>query len=124
MNPRMGLAITIAVLSVLAGASAQLDPLIGVAAAKATTSLCTLVTAMLAAAVGVLSTQGSQNSAMAANPAALAETIKQMPGVEGLTVNKFASPELAALAMSPENNKISAKPGQETQLEQVAKSVG
>lgn len=68
MNPRLTLAIVIAVVSVLTGASAQLDPLIGVAASKAVTSLCGLVGAVLASVLGVLSTQASQVGAVQSIP--------------------------------------------------------
>lgn len=119
MNPRMTLAIVIAVVSVLAGASSQLDPLIGVAASKSVVAACNLLSAILASVMAVISTQSSTSAAMAADPSALAQTIRQTPGVE-LTVNKNADPALAALAMSPENNKIVAKPGQESVLQALA----
>lgn len=122
MNTRMTLAIIVAVISAISGAAAsgQLDPLMSVAAVKAVGAITGLIGTTLASVSAILSSQGSQNAAMASNPVALSDTLKQMPGVEGLTVNKNASPELAALAMSPDNNKIAPKPGQETQVESIA----
>lgn len=63
-------------------------------------------------------------AATANDPATLAQVIKQMPGVEALVVNKNATPELAAAALSPENNKIVAAPGQGPALEAVVNSAG
>lgn len=64
MNYRVGLAIVIAVVSVLAGASAQLDPIFGATVAKTITSACSLLAAILASVMSVVSTQGSTVNAV------------------------------------------------------------
>lgn len=95
MNARVVLAIIIAVVSVLAGASAQLDPIVGATAAKSIVAVCNLATAILGSIMGVLSTQTSQ-----------VQAVQSMPGVSRITVNAQASPALAQLAVQSGNPKV------------------
>lgn len=109
MNSRVILAVVIAVVSVLAGATTQLDPVVGHTAALAISSVCNLLTAILAAVMGVLSTQTNQVAA-----------VQAMPGVSRVMVNAQATPTLAAMVADSANPKIQAEPGQERKVAELA----
>ena len=96
LNGTQAIAIIIAVLSVLSGATAQLTDLFGAIVAKDLVSGAGLVTAILSSVLAVITSQGSQ-----------VKNVLAMPGVEKVTVNAQANQELAQLAVDPKVNKIS-----------------
>lgn len=89
------IAITIAVLSVLAGSTAQLTDLFGAGIAKYIISSATLANTVLSSVLAVITGQGSQ-----------IRDVLNMPGVERVSVNSSANATLAALAVDPTVNKI------------------
>lgn len=109
MNVRLVLAIIIAVTSVLAGASTQLDPIFGHTLATSISGGCNLLTTVLAAVMGVLSTQTS-----------MVQNVKSMDGVSRVWLNEKTSPSLAAAAVQPGDPKIAPEPGQERAVQKVA----
>lgn len=108
MNYRVTLAVVIAVVSVLAGASSQLDPIVGATAAKSITSACGLLGAILASVMGVLSTQGSQITSVTNMGAKVVAT-------------ENASPILAQMAVQPGNPGVVPEPGKEAAIKEIAK---
>lgn len=88
-------AITILLLTVLTGGSAQLTDLIGPYGTKLVISFSTLATGFLAGVQIILGGQGQQVRDVAA-----------MPGVDNIAVNTQASPALASVATDPEQKKV------------------
>lgn len=88
-----------AIVSVLMVAGPQLTDLFGTAAAKNIASGAGLINLMINAVMVALTGNMSPDQQV--------KQVLDMPGVERLRVNKNASPELAALAMDPNVNKIS-----------------
>lgn len=103
------IAITIAVLSVLSGATAQLTDLFGAYAAKTIVSAASLITTALSSIMAVLTSQGST-----------VKEVQSMPGIEQITVNKAANNVLASLAVDQSNVKIAPAPGAEVTVAQTA----
>ena len=95
LNQNQVIAIIVAVMSVLSGATAQLTDLFGAVVAKDIVSVSGLVTAALSAILAVVTSQGSQVRGVLA-----------MPGVEKISVNAQANQTLASLAVDPNVNKI------------------
>ncbi len=104
------LAITLAVLGVMAGSATQLTDLFGANVAKTAVTASSLVQTILASILAVMTGQGSQ-----------VKSVLAMPGVEKITVNERANSTLAAIAIDPKVDKISPTSGTTEQLQDIAK---
>ncbi len=104
------LAITLAVLGVLAGSATQLTDLFGANIAKTAVTASSLVQTVLASILAALTGQSSQ-----------VKNVLAMPGVEKITVNEHANSTLAAIAVDPKVDKISPTSGTAEQLQNIAK---
>jgi len=104
------IAIIMAVLGVLNGATAQLTDLVGAGAAHLIVTLASLSTSILAAILAA--TSGQSN---------LVRAVQGMPGVEKIVVNKDANQTLASLAVDEAQPKIEALPSAEAKVTQTAK---
>lgn len=111
LNQNQIIAITIAVLSVLAGSTAQLTDLFGGGTAKTIISVATLGNAVLSSILAVVSSQGSQ-----------IKSVLAMPGIQHVDVNAQANPVLAALAVDPTVNKIAPTQAAAAQVAATAKA--
>lgn len=111
MNTSRYLGVAIAILSVWAGASAQLSTLFGQTTANVIVTVCTLTVATLGAVLGVINNQ--------TNTVTL---VKSMPGVDKIEVNAQANPALAKMALDPTVDKIKPAPGAEAKLTQIAQA--
>lgn len=109
LNRGQILSIVIAVLGVLVASTSQLTELFGAGATKAIVSASTLLMSTLASINTILQGQGSQLSA-----------VRDMPGVEKITVNEKANPTLAAMAVDPAEMKIEATPQAERAVQATA----
>lgn len=110
MNIRIVLAVAIAIVSVLAGATSQLDIIFGHTVATTIVAVCNLASAIMAGVIGVLSTQMSQIG-----------SVESMPGVSKILVNEQATSDLAVRAVTP-GNKVAAAPGAEQQVTKIAEN--
>lgn len=104
------IAIVIAILSVLAGSTAQLTDLLGPTAAKTVISIATLGNTVLASILSILSSQTAQ-----------VKDVLAMPGVDKVEVNAQASKALATVAVDPTVDKISPTTAAETAVANTAK---
>lgn len=105
LNYKQGIAILIAILSVLAISTTNLADLFGPTTAKVISSTANMLNAMLAGILGVLTGQASTVKEVAA-----------MPGVERIRINAQADQTLAAIAMDPAMNKVSPLPADATKV--------
>lgn len=112
LNGTQTIAIIIAVLSVLSGATAQLTDLFGAIIAKDLVSGAGLVTAVLSSVLAVITSQGSQ-----------VKSVLAMPGVDSIKVNAQANSTLAQIAVStdPALAKIEPVANAETKVAAIAK---
>ena len=110
LTPQQWIAITIGMLSFLGGASAQLTQLFGPTVAADVASTVALLAGMLSVPLTVLTGQSAQVKA-----------VQAMPGVEAITINKNASPTLAAIAVDPSNAKVDAVPSDKAAVSAIAK---
>ncbi len=104
------LAITLAVLGVLAGSATQLTDLFGANVAKTAVTASSLVQTILAGILAALTGQSSQ-----------VRDVLAMPGVEKITVNAAANQTLSAIAVDPKVDKISPAQGDITAVTETAK---
>lgn len=104
------IAITLAVLGVLAGSATQLTDLFGTNVAKTMVTASSLVQTILASILAVMTGQTSQ-----------VKDVLAMPGVEKLTVNAAANQTLSAIAVDPRVDKIAPTTGAETAVAETAK---
>lgn len=104
------LAITLAVLGVLAGSATQLTDLFGANVAKTAVTASSLVQTILASILAALTGQSSQ-----------VKDVLAMPGVERVTVNERANSTLAAIAVDPKVDKIAPVSGSTEQVQSIAK---
>lgn len=107
------IAMALVFLSAIAGGAAQLTPLLGQGVATATSSLAALAATIVSGWMFIITgQQGLVNQVQntVGGQATLVRSVLSMPGVENMDVNKKASPELAAIAVDPEQPKISAVP--------------
>lgn len=93
------IAIVILILSVNMGATAQLTDLFGPYAAKLVVSFSSIGASILAGVQIILGGQSTQ-----------IKDVRSMPGVEHIEVNEHANATLAAIAVDPDEPKISAAP--------------
>lgn len=100
LNGKQIISIIGAVLSVLMISTSQLTDLFGAGTAKTVVSVSGLVNLILQSIMTALTSQGQT----------FLDT-KAMPGVENIQINAQANKALATLAVSPEDNKVSIKPG-------------
>ena len=77
--------------------TAQLDVLFGVQATKIIVSACTFGSTVIGAVLAFVTGQGAQ-----------VQSVLNMPGVEGIKVNKEANQTLAAMAVDPTQPNIGA----------------
>lgn len=108
LNRGQLLSIAIAILGVLIASTAQLTDLFGPIATKTIVSTASLVMSMLGVINTTLQGQGSQIQA-----------VKDM-GVEQLVVGRDASPMLAKMAVSQDENKVVVAPGTEKAVQAIA----
>ncbi len=104
------IAITLAVLGVLAGSATQLTDLFGANVAKTAVTASSLVQTILASILAVMTGQTSQ-----------VKDVLAMPGVEKITVNAAANQALSAIAIDPKVDKISPAQGEMTAVSETAK---
>lgn len=100
-------------LSALAGATAQLTPIMGGAAATAVASLCSLANTIVSGWIFIVTGQQqslSQVQNTVGGQEAIVRSVLAMPGVSKVDVNTNASPELAKLAVDPNVDKIAPTP--------------
>lgn len=105
------LAIVVAVLSVLAVSTAQLQDIVGPTLAKTIVSIAALANTVLASVLAVVNSQAS-----------LVTDVRAMPGVEKIEVNERANKTLANLAVDDTEEKIVVKPGAEATVNHTASS--
>lgn len=110
LNGKQLIAILIAVLSVLAASTAQLNDIFGPVAAKYIVSVAGLLTACLSTVLMVTTSQSS-----------VVRDVAAMPGVSQITVNAQANKALAAIAMDPAADKVAASPEAAATVAQTAK---
>ncbi len=110
LNRNQIIAIAIALLSVLAGSTAQLTELIGPAATKWLIAASTLGTTAMSSILAVLTSQGGQ-----------IKDVLAMPGVEKINVGPAANQVLASIAVDPAVNKIGPTAGAVQQVQATAK---
>lgn len=112
MTPVRWLAIIIAVLSVWAGAATQMTELLGPTIGKTIVTLSSLTVATLGAVLGVISGPMSQTDKI--------QAVTAMPGVEGVLINRKATPELAQVAVDAGEAKVAPAPGESAAVEKIA----
>ncbi len=110
LNQNQIIAIIIAVLSVLSGATAQLTDLFGALVAKDVVSVSGLITTILSSVLAVITSQGSQ-----------IKNVLQMPGVDHISVNAEANSTLATIAVDPKQAKIEPTAAALQQVAEIAK---
>ena len=86
-----------AILSGLAGATAQLTDIFGGVIAKDISSVCALLNMIMSAALVPYTSQRSQ-----------IQNVASLPGVERIAVNENANPVLAQVATDPNQPKVGA----------------
>jgi hypothetical protein len=99
INMTQVLALTLVVLGVISGGSAQLTDLVGPLITKSMVAAASLATSIISGWMVVLTGQSN-----------LVKTVQDMPGVEKITVNDQANKTLATLAVDPNQAKIEATP--------------
>jgi len=104
------IAITLAILGVLAGSATQLTDLFGPNVAKTAVTASSLVQTILASILAVMTGQTAQ-----------VKDVLAMPGVEKLTVNAAANQTLSAIAVDPKVDKISPATGDINAVTETAK---
>jgi len=104
------IAITLAVLGVLAGSATQLTDLFGPNVAKTMVTASSLVQTILAGILAALTGQTAQ-----------VKDVLAMPGVEKITVNAAANQTLSAIAVDPKVDKIAPAQGDITAVTETAK---
>jgi len=116
LNGRQIFLIIGAIVSVLMVAGPQLVDLFGPGPAKYIASAAGLTNLIINSVVAVLTgnvapeVQLRQIASAPGGQDALVRNVLSMPGIEPLEVNRRASPELAALAVDPNVDKIAPKP--------------
>ena len=111
LNRNQIISIVIAVLSVMAGSTAQLTDLFGPGIAKTIISVAGLCNTILSTVLAVISSQGAQ-----------VHDVLAMPGVEHIDVNAAANKTLAAIAIDPSVNKIAPTQAALQQVTQTAQA--
>lgn len=105
------IAITIAILSALGGATTQLTDLFGLHVAKLIVTFSTLLTTIISSVLVSFTSQSAQIG-----------NVSAMPGVDKIVVNKDANQTLAQIAVNP-NTKVEAAPDALEAVTQTAKDV-
>lgn len=105
------IAIALLVLSVNMGATSQFTDLFGAGVAKTIVSISSLGSSILAGIQIILGGQSQQ-----------VQDVRAMPGVEKIEVNEQANKALATLAVSPDDNKVTIKPGDAQAVAATAKA--
>lgn len=111
LNRNQVLSISITVLSVLAGASAQLTTIFGSGLANSIISGAALLNAILSSVLMVFTSQSG-----------IIQSAVSMPGVESIKVNAQANQTLAAIAVDPAQQKVSATTQDQGKVIQIAKT--
>lgn len=110
INLKQGISIVIAVLGVLMVSTTNLADLFGPTAAKSIVSIAALLNSILGSTLAVITSQtGTVKDVLA------------MPGVEKINVNAQANQTLAAIAIDPTVDKISATPQAQAAVTATAK---
>ena len=111
LNRNQIIAITIALLAVLAGSTAQLTDLVGPALTKTIIAASTLGTTALSSVLAVITSQGGQ-----------VRDVLAMPGIEKINVSAAANKTLAEIAIDPSVDKIAPTQSAMQQVTQTAKA--
>jgi hypothetical protein len=111
LNRNQIIAITIALLAVLGGSTAQLTDLFGPAMTKIIIAVSTLGTTALSSVLAVITSQGGQ-----------VRDVLAMPGVQKIDVNAAANQTLAQIALDPNVDKIAPTQAALQQVTQTAKA--
>lgn len=109
LTPMQSIAIVMAILGVLGGATAQLNDLLGPTLAHTVVTASSFLTTLLSAIMVPLTGQSAQLKA-----------VNDMPGIQQIIVNKNANQTLAATAVDP-NSKYEAAPEAQKAVETTAK---
>jgi hypothetical protein len=111
INAKQVVLIIMAVLGFTAGATTQLNDLLGPQVAKVVVSVATFVNGLMAAALAPFLSN--------------TQTVRDAADLEGVQVRvgREATPQLAALAVDPANESISPARGQEAEVAQKAEAV-
>lgn len=112
LTPLQWFAVTLAVLGVLGGATAQLNDLFGPKLAHTIVTISTLMTSLISAVMVPMSGQG-----------AMLRAVNDMPGVSRIVVNEKANETLATIAVDP-RSKVEATPEATQAVEETAKGGG
>lgn len=110
LTPAQWFAISLAILGVLGGATAQLTDVFGPGLAHSISTISSLLTTILSAIMVPLTGQSAQIKA-----------VNDMPGVSSIVVNKQANQALAAIAIDPAT-KVEATPEAQKTVEETAKA--
>lgn len=105
------LGIILVINGALIGSTAQLTDLFGPVAVKYIVALASLGNSIFGGIVTMISGQGTQ-----------VLNVKAMPGVENIAVNEKANPVLAAIAMDPNEAKVTVIPAAQAQVAATAKA--
>jgi hypothetical protein len=111
ITPLGWLGIVLIINSVITGSVNEMTDLLGAIWAKHAISLAVIGSGVCGGLVTMFSTQGAQ-----------VRNVRAMDGVENIDVNAKANPALAALAMDPNEKKISVIPGAQAQVAATAKA--
>lgn len=107
------IAMGLVALSAIAGGTSQLAPIMGQVAATSLAGIAALGGTILSGWMFIITGQQGlvgQVQNTAGGQSALVKAVAAMPGVEPLEINRKASPELAQMAVDPNESKIAAKP--------------
>lgn len=111
LNRNQIISIIIAVLSVMAGSTAQLTDLFGPGIAKTIISVAGLCNTILSSVMVIITSQGSQ-----------VRDVLAMPGVDKIDINAAANKTLAEIAIDPKVDKIAPTPQAMTKVTQTAQA--
>jgi len=111
LNRNQIISIVIAVLSVMAGSTAQLTDLFGPGIAHTIISVAGLCNTILSSVMVIITSQGAQ-----------VRDVLAMPGVEKINVNAAANKTLAAIAIDPSVDKIAPTQAAIQQVTQTAQA--
>lgn len=112
LNRNQIISIIIAILSVLAGSTAQLTDLFGPGITKTIISVAGLFNTILSSVMVIITSQGGT-----------VRDVLAMPGVEKLDVNGDAGKTLAMMAIDKKQDKIAPTPAAMQQVTETAKGV-
>lgn len=109
LTPLQIVLICSAIVSAIAGASAQLTGIFGAGTAQIIVSVATLINTIMSSVLVPFTGQSAQ-----------LKNVLAMPGIEKITVNAQANQTLSAIAVDPTVNKISPTQAAQSDVEKKA----